>query len=90
MEDKQMLTLMSNTVRFLAVDMVQRANSGHPGAAMGLADIATVLGLHLKHNPKNPKWLNRDRLVFSGGHISAMIYSILCCIYGDMISALKI
>ncbi len=68
---------MANTVRFLAADMVQRANSGHPGAAMGLADIATVLGLHLKHNPKNPKWLNRDRLVFSGGHASALIYSML-------------
>ena len=72
-----MLTKMANTIRFLAADMVQRANSGHPGAAMGLADIATVLGLHLKHNPKNPKWLNRDRLVFSGGHVSAMIYSLL-------------
>jgi transketolase len=77
MENKQMLTRMSNTIRFLAADMVQRANSGHPGAAMGLADIATVLSLHLKHNPKNPKWLNRDRVVFSGGHASAMIYSLL-------------
>lgn len=77
MEDKQMLTKMANTIRFLAADMVQRANSGHPGAAMGLADVVTVLGLHLKHNPKNPKWLNRDRLVFSGGHVSAMIYSLL-------------
>ncbi len=77
MENKQMLTRMSNTLRFLAVDMVQRANSGHPGAAMGLADIATVLSFHLRHNPKNPKWLNRDRLVFSGGHVSAMIYALL-------------
>ncbi len=68
---------MADTIRFLAVDMVQRANSGHPGAAMGLADIATVLSLHLRHNPKNPKWLNRDRLVFSGGHASALIYSLL-------------
>jgi transketolase len=77
MENKQMLTQMSNTIRFLAADMVQRANSGHPGAAMGLADIATVLSLYLRHNPKNPKWLNRDRVVFSGGHASAMIYSLL-------------
>ncbi len=68
---------MADTIRFLAADMVQRANSGHPGAAMGLADIATVLSLHLRHNPKNPKWLNRDRLVFSGGHASALIYSLL-------------
>ena len=77
MEDKLMLTKMANTVRFLSVDMIQRANSGHPGAAMGLADIATVLSFYLRHNPKNPKWLNRDRVVFSGGHVSAMIYSLL-------------
>jgi len=57
--------------------MVQQANSGHPGAPMGLADIAVVLSEHLKHNPKNPKWLNRDRLVFSGGHGSSLIYSLL-------------
>jgi transketolase len=68
---------MANTVRFLSADIVQRANSGHPGAPMGLADIAVVLSEHLKHNPKNPKWLNRDRLVFSGGHGSALIYSLL-------------
>jgi transketolase len=68
---------MANTIRFLAADMVQKANSGHPGAPMGLADIAVVLSEKLSHNPKNPKWLNRDRLVFSGGHGSALIYSLL-------------
>jgi transketolase len=68
---------MSNTIRFLATDMVQSANSGHPGAPMGLADIATVLTKHLKINPKNPKWMNRDRVVFSGGHASSLIYSLL-------------
>jgi len=68
---------MANTIRFLAADMVQQANSGHPGAPMGLADIAVVLGEHLNHNPKNPKWLNRDRLVFSGGHGTGLIYSLL-------------
>lgn len=68
---------MANTIRFLAADMVQQANSGHPGAPMGLADIAVVLSEKLSHNPKNPKWLNRDRLVFSGGHGSALIYSLL-------------
>ncbi|KIM03067.1 MAG: transketolase [Sulfurovum sp. AS07-7] len=73
----QMRKKMANTIRFLAADMVQRANSGHPGAPMGLADIAVVLGEHLSHNPKNPKWLNRDRLIFSGGHGSALIYSLL-------------
>jgi transketolase len=68
---------MANTVRFLAADMVQQANSGHPGAPMGLADIAVVLGEHLRHNPRDPSWLNRDRLIFSGGHGSALIYSLL-------------
>ncbi len=77
MQDKQLLTEMANTIRFLAADMVQAANSGHPGAPMGLADIVTVLTQHLKHNPKNPKWLNRDRVVFSGGHASALIYAYL-------------
>lgn len=67
---------MANTIRFLAADMVQQANSGHPGAPMGLADIAVVLSEHLNHNPKNPKWLNRDRLVFSGGHGTGLIYSL--------------
>lgn len=77
MEDKKMLKKQADTIRFLAADMVQKANSGHPGAPMGLADIVTVLSRHLSHNPKNPKWLNRDRLVFSGGHASALIYSFL-------------
>jgi transketolase len=67
---------MANTIRFLAADMVQSANSGHPGAPMGLADIAVVLSEHLNHNPKNPSWLNRDRLVFSGGHATGLIYSL--------------
>ena len=67
---------MANSIRFLAADMVQQANSGHPGAPMGLADIATVLSEHLNHNPKNPDWLNRDRLVFSGGHATGLIYSL--------------
>lgn len=75
--ENQMRKKMANTIRFLAADMVQKANSGHPGAPMGLADIAVVLSEHLRHNPKNPKWLNRDRVVFSGGHGSALIYSLL-------------
>lgn len=76
-EQNTMRKKMANTIRFLAADMVQKANSGHPGAPMGLADIAVVLGEKLSHNPKNPKWLNRDRLVFSGGHASSLIYSLL-------------
>ena len=67
---------MADSIRFLAADMVQAANSGHPGAPMGLADIAVVLSEHLNHNPKNPEWLNRDRLVFSGGHATGLIYSL--------------
>ncbi len=76
-EQNTMRKKMADTIRFLAADMVQQANSGHPGAPMGLADIAVVLGEHLSHNPKNPKWLNRDRLVFSGGHGTGLIYSLL-------------
>jgi len=72
----EMRQKMANTIRFLAADMVQKANSGHPGAPMGLADIAVVLSEHLKHNPKNPSWLNRDRVVFSGGHATGLIYSL--------------
>ena len=76
MDTNVMRKKMADTIRFLAADMVQRANSGHPGAPMGLADIAVVLSEHLNHNPKNPSWLNRDRLVFSGGHATGLIYSL--------------
>ncbi|WP_373073819.1 transketolase [Sulfurimonas sp.] len=72
----QMRQKMADTIRFLAADMVQAANSGHPGAPMGLADIAVVLSEHMNHNPKNPSWLNRDRVVFSGGHGTGLIYSL--------------
>ncbi|ELM7168333.1 transketolase, partial [Campylobacter coli] len=75
--DIQILQEQANTLRFLSADMVQKANSGHPGAPLGMADILTVLSYHLSHNPKNPTWLNRDRLVFSGGHASALLYSFL-------------
>ncbi|KAA6227300.1 MULTISPECIES: transketolase [unclassified Campylobacter] len=73
----QILALQANTLRFLSTDMIERANSGHPGAPLGLADIMAVLSYHLVHNPKNPHWLNRDRLIFSGGHASALLYSFL-------------
>ena len=74
---KELLQKQADTIRFLAADMIQKANSGHPGAPMGLADIATVLSKHLKLDPNNPDWLNRDRLVFSGGHASGLVYSLL-------------
>lgn len=74
---KQLLQKQADTIRFLAADMIQQANSGHPGAPMGLADIATVLSKHLNVNPADEKWLNRDRLVFSGGHATGLVYSLL-------------
>ena len=71
-------SLMANAIRALAMDAVQQANSGHPGAPMGMAEIATALwGRHLKHNPANPKWFDRDRFVLSNGHASMLIYSLL-------------
>ena len=68
----------ANAIRALSMDAVQRANSGHPGAPMGMADIAEVLWKdHLNHSPSNPKWFNRDRFVLSNGHGSMLIYSLL-------------
>ena len=69
---------MANAVRFLAIDAVEKAKSGHPGAPMGMADIAEVLwNRHLSHNPANPKWSNRDRFVLSNGHGSMLLYALL-------------
>ncbi len=69
---------MANAIRALTMDAVQAANSGHPGAPMGMADMAVALwGSHLKHNPANPKWLDRDRFVLSNGHGSMLLYSVL-------------
>ena len=69
---------MANAIRFLAIDAVEKAKSGHPGAPMGMADIAEVLwNRHLSHNPANPLWPNRDRFVLSNGHGSMLIYALL-------------
>jgi transketolase len=69
---------MANAIRMLAVDAVEKAKSGHPGAPMGMADIAEVLwNRHLSHNPLNPHWANRDRFVLSNGHGSMLIYALL-------------
>ncbi|MEE2730183.1 MAG: transketolase [Pseudomonadota bacterium] len=69
---------LANAIRALSMDAVQKANSGHPGAPMGMADIAQVLwGDYLKHNPGNPNWVDRDRFVLSNGHGSMLIYSLL-------------
>jgi len=75
---KTLDTLCINTIRTLSMDAVQKANSGHPGAPMGLAAAAYVLWTtFLKHNPANPQWPNRDRFVLSGGHASMLLYSLL-------------
>lgn len=70
--------LLANAIRMLSVDAIQKANSGHPGAPMGMADIAEVVWRHhLRHNPKDPQWFNRDRYVQSNGHGSMLLYSLL-------------
>ncbi|WP_372378064.1 transketolase [Vibrio natriegens] len=70
--------VLANSIRMLSVDAIQKANSGHPGAPMGMADIAEVVWRrHLKHNPNNPQWFDRDRYVQSNGHGSMLIYSLL-------------
>jgi len=77
-ENKELQDLSVNTLRFLSADGVQKANSGHPGLPMGAATLAyTIWTRHLRHNPKNPAWPNRDRFVLSGGHGSMLLYSLL-------------
>jgi len=69
---------MANAIRALAMDAVQKANSGHPGMPMGMAEIAVALwGNHLRHNPADPHWVDRDRFVVSNGHGSMLLYALL-------------
>lgn len=76
--DTQLIRKSINTLRFLSADAVQKANSGHPGLPMGVAAMAYTLWMrHLRHNPKNPKWINRDRFILSGGHGSMLLYALL-------------
>ena len=78
-ENSRNLSQLANCIRFLSIDSVQKANSGHPGMPMGMADIATVLFKdHLKFDPNDPKWFDRDRLIISNGHGSMLLYS---CLY---------
>ncbi len=69
---------LSNAIRFLSIDAVEKANSGHPGMPMGMAEVATILFKNfLRFDPKNPSWINRDRFVLSAGHGSMLLYSLL-------------
>ena len=76
--DTAQLQRMANAVRVLAADAVEQAKSGHPGAPLGMADLATVLwGRHLRHDPTDPQWPDRDRFVLSNGHASMLLYALL-------------
>ena len=76
--DANTYSKMANAIRVLTIDAVEAANSGHPGMPMGMADVATLLfSEFLKFDPKNPKWLDRDRFVLSAGHGSMLIYALL-------------
>ncbi|ADV33899.1 transketolase [Candidatus Blochmanniella vafra str. BVAF] len=76
--ETQTYKTLANAIRILSIDCVQHANSGHPGAPMGMADIAEVLWRdYMNHNPNNPNWINRDRFILSNGHASMLLYSIL-------------
>ena len=77
-EKSHLEQLSINTIRFLSADGVQQANSGHPGLPMGTTPMAyTIWTRHLRHNPANPAWANRDRFILSGGHGCMMLYSLL-------------
>ena len=76
--DANIYSEMANAIRVLTIDAVEAANSGHPGMPMGMADVATLLfSEFLKFDPKNPKWVDRDRFVLSAGHGSMLIYALL-------------
>ena len=69
---------LSNAIRFLSIDAIEKAKSGHPGMPMGMSDVVTILfKYYLKFNPKNPSWINRDRFILSAGHGSMLLYSLL-------------
>ncbi|MDR3077811.1 MAG: transketolase, partial [Planctomycetota bacterium] len=74
---RALLEKIADTIRFVSADQVQKANSGHPGMPMGAAEIAAVLLSKLKVDPKDDKWVNRDRFVLSAGHASSLLYAML-------------
>ena len=76
--NKKAIAAVANSIRALSMDMIQKAKSGHPGLPMGCAELgAVIFGEVLKHNPKDSKWIDRDRFVLSAGHGSALLYSLL-------------
>ena len=84
------LNELSNAIRFLSIDAVQKANSGHPGMPMGMSDVATVLfKYHLRFNPKNPSWINRDSLYYQPG-MDQCYYTLSCILQGTKILNLRI
>ena len=77
-EENNTYLSMANAIRFLSADAVEKAQSGHPGMPMGIAEVATILfSKHLRFNPYNPEWKNRDRFILSAGHGSMLLYSLL-------------
>ena len=77
MIDNNKLKSMANAIRILAIDAIEKSNSGHPGIVMGMADVATILfSEFLKFNPKVPDWQNRDRFILSAGHGSMLLYAL--------------
>ena len=89
--NKKAIASVANSVRALSMDMIQKAKSGHPGLPMGCAELgAVIFGEVLKHNPKDSKWIDRDRFVLSAGHGSALLYSLLhLCGYGVSLDDIK-
>ena len=83
--NNQKLQQMANAIRFLSAEAIERANSGHPGMPLGMADVAAVLfGKYLHITPDSPRWFNRDRFVLSAGHGSMLLYSLFYLLFSPL------